>query len=289
MDAGLAIDIAHSPRRYQPVRHLAARFSRNASIPSTASWSSEVPRHRLGRAVVRRTQRPVDLRVERALAERDHRRAARNDPIGERLHGPVEASIGTTRLTSPQSSAVAASIVSPVSSISITRLRATLRTTPTAGVEQKTPTLIARQREARRIDGDGEVAHRHELAAGRRRDAVHARDHRLRQLRELDHRAAAAVEELALPRFVGVTAQLASRSCPAQKPLPSPAMTTARTSIARRDLIERAFERVEHRPRQRVVALAAVQRQRADAVARIGQHEGDDARLDGSVHGDWRI
>ena len=49
------------------------------------------------------------------------------------------ASAGTTRLTSPQATAVVASTGSPVSSISIARLRPTLRTTPTAGVEQKTP------------------------------------------------------------------------------------------------------------------------------------------------------
>ena len=53
----------------------------------------------------------------------------------------LRASRGTTRLTRPNSSAVAASIISPVRSISITLLRAMLRPTPTAGVVQKTPTF----------------------------------------------------------------------------------------------------------------------------------------------------
>src|SRR4051794_25974846 len=32
--------ISAGRHRYQPVRHLAARFSRNASMPSNASWST---------------------------------------------------------------------------------------------------------------------------------------------------------------------------------------------------------------------------------------------------------
>src|SRR5207237_6453773 len=61
-----------------------------------------------------------------------------------RVNPAIDASssaAGTARFTKPHASAVAASIGSPVSSISITRLRATLRTTPTAGVVQNTPTF----------------------------------------------------------------------------------------------------------------------------------------------------
>ena len=115
---------------------------------------------------------------------------------------------GTTRLTRPQASAVGASISSPVSSISITRLRATLRPTPTAGVEQNTPTLTPGSAKRRVVRGHREVAHRHELAAGGRRDAVDARDHRLRQPRQLLHHPAAGVEELALPVGVRMRAHL---------------------------------------------------------------------------------
>ena len=46
---------------------------------------------------------------------------------------------GTTRLTRPHASAVAASTGSPVSSISIARLRPTARTSGTIGVEQNSP------------------------------------------------------------------------------------------------------------------------------------------------------
>ena len=46
---------------------------------------------------------------------------------------------GTTRFTSPQSSAVRASTKSPVSSISIARFRPTARVSGTIGVEQKSP------------------------------------------------------------------------------------------------------------------------------------------------------
>src|SRR5215831_19087690 len=49
---------------------------------------------------------------------------------------------GATRLTRPHESAVPASMRSPVSSISIARLRGRLRDTPTPGVVQKMPLLI---------------------------------------------------------------------------------------------------------------------------------------------------
>src|SRR5574343_634939 len=52
------------------------------------------------------------------------------------------ASSGTTRLTSPLALASMASMKSPVSSISSAALRPRLRARPTAGVEQKRPTLM---------------------------------------------------------------------------------------------------------------------------------------------------
>src|SRR6476469_3222265 len=99
------------------------------------------------------------------------------------LTAASRSATGTTRLTSPQSSAVAASIVSPVSSISITRFRATLRTTPTAGVEQKTPTLMPG-------------------SAKRAVSAATARSH-------IDTSWQPAADEVALPRLVRMTAQFA--------------------------------------------------------------------------------
>src|SRR5579864_6358743 len=46
--------------------------------------------HHFGRDRIRIAERPVDLAIERALAEGHHRSAPRNDPIGEELHRAVE-------------------------------------------------------------------------------------------------------------------------------------------------------------------------------------------------------
>ena len=111
-------------------------------MPSAASGSSRLQAIASPAIVVGARQSIVDLPVEGALAQRDHGRTPGHDDVGEALRLRRRASAaGTTRLTSPQASAVGASIISPVSSISITRLRPILRATPTAGVEQKTPTF----------------------------------------------------------------------------------------------------------------------------------------------------
>src|SRR5690242_12040615 len=82
-----------------------------------------------------------------------------------------------TRFTSPFALASSASMNAPVTSISNAALRATLRDSATLGVEQNKPRLTpltANLASAR----DRQVAHRDELAARRRRDTLHARDHR---------------------------------------------------------------------------------------------------------------
>ena len=58
----------------------------------------------------------------------------------------------------------------------------------------------ARGGEARVVGGDGEIAGRHELAAGGGRDAVHLGDNGLRQAVDRHHQLAAGVEELARGR-----------------------------------------------------------------------------------------
>ncbi len=83
-------------------------------------------------------------------------------------------------MTESQSSAVSASMNSPVKSISAARLREMLRDSGTAGVEQKRPRLIPRGREARVVGGDREEL-RDQLAAGGGGDSVHGGDHRLGQ------------------------------------------------------------------------------------------------------------
>ena len=70
---------------------------------------------------------------------------------------------------------------SPVNSISNARLRDTLRETGTPGVAQKSPKLMPDVAKRASLGRDREVAGGDELAAGRGRDAVHARDDRLRQ------------------------------------------------------------------------------------------------------------
>ena len=92
--------------------------------------------------------------------------------------------------------AFSAETVSPVSSISIACLRETLRDSATIGVEQNSPMStpgVAKPASAR---GDGEIAARDELAAGRGRDALHRRDHRLGQGDDPLHHGAAGVHDL---------------------------------------------------------------------------------------------
>ena len=89
------------------------------------------------------------------------------------------SSSGTTRLTRPQSAAVAASIVSPVKASSAARLRPMLRATATIGVWQNSPPLppgVAKPAEAA---GHDQVAAGHQLAAGRRGQALHPGQHDL--------------------------------------------------------------------------------------------------------------
>ena len=80
----------------------------------------------------------IHLRIEGALARRElHRRL-----LGELPCQPVglrDETFGRHAVDQPQSSAWCASTMSPVSSISIARLRDTLRPTATPAVEQKKP------------------------------------------------------------------------------------------------------------------------------------------------------
>jgi hypothetical protein len=98
-----------------------------------------IARHRFAGDVVGRCERMIDLAVEGLLAERIV--AELRDRIIS-VNRRISASSllpGTTRLTSPRDCAVAASMGSPVSSISLACFRPMFRTTPTAGVEQNTP------------------------------------------------------------------------------------------------------------------------------------------------------
>ncbi|MFT3953089.1 MAG: hypothetical protein QM722_01255 [Piscinibacter sp.] len=68
-----------------------------------------------------------------------------------------------------------AAIISPVSSISMACLAATLRDSATIGVEQNRPILTPGVQNVAASDGNREVAGRDELAAGGGRDALRRR------------------------------------------------------------------------------------------------------------------
>jgi len=74
----------------------------------------------------------------------------------------------TTRFTSPRACACAASMNSPVTSISNAALRATLRDSGTLGVEQNSPEVNAADREPRGAGSYGQVALRGPAGSPRR-------------------------------------------------------------------------------------------------------------------------
>ena len=164
---------------------------------------------------------------------------------------------GTTRLTRPKSRAVAASIVSPVSSISIACLRDTLRDSATIGVEQNRPILTPGVQKvalvARRSPG------RSWRPAGSRRrwpapstsamtgfgcvtiDCISA------------EQAAMVSSKNALPRSASLRCAVISlRSWPAENTLPVAAMTMTRTVAVAAGRLERRLQRGDHGARQRV-------------------------------------
>ena len=141
---------------------------------------------KLAEITPRRARRPARGRGPSAGRRRACRRrrwpaAWRRSCAGQLVTSASSCSAGTTRFTRPHSSACCALIGSPVSSISMACLRCRLRPTATPGVEQKKPQVTPLVTNFAAVDGDGEVALRDELAAGRGGGALHARDHRLRQ------------------------------------------------------------------------------------------------------------
>ena len=72
-------------------------------------------------------------------------------------------------------------------------LRPTARVSATIGVEQNSPISTPGWRSAR-VGGDGEVAGRDQLAAGRGSDAVDLGDHRLWQVDDRQHQLGACAK-----------------------------------------------------------------------------------------------
>ena len=119
---------------------------------------------------------------------------------------------------------------------------------------------------------DGEVAGGHELAAGRRRDAVHARDHGLRQA--VDRPASApSRRRTARGSRRARSRPSPTRSCPAQKAGPSPRSTTTCTPVSAA-VAARTSRSSRISARERALRRSGpVQRHGAHA-GRVGDQEG---------------
>src|SRR5437588_1187746 len=126
--------------------------------------------------------------------------------------------------------------------------------------------------ELRRLGGDGEVALRDELAAGRGRRALHARDDRLRQRADRLHHAAALGEELLDLRPLLERADFLEIVAGAEAFSGSGQHDHTNSTIFR-DCIESSLQSFQHRAREQVHLLRSVHGQRADGVAIIAQQD----------------
>ena len=122
------------------VGHSGFRFSRNARDALVRVVDERVLDHHRAREAVRGPLVGALLLVERALAEREHRRARTGD-ARRRARPPRPRARRGARPGSrvPSRRRSAASIMSPVNSISSTRLRGIVRLIGTIGVEQNSP------------------------------------------------------------------------------------------------------------------------------------------------------
>src|SRR5437879_6395354 len=149
----------------------------------------------------------------------------------------------------------------------------------TGGRAEKAP-ADSRGGELRRLRGHRQVALRDELAAGRGRRALHARNDRLRQRGDRLHHPAALREQLLDLRllleradFFQIMAGAKAFSCSSQH--------HHTYFLIRNQRIKSGLKCVQHLARQQVHLLRAVHGQRADGVALIAQQE----RLSGLRNG----
>lgn len=104
--------------------------------PLRGIGQKQVAHHHFAGDVVGYCEGMIDLVGEGLLAETDRRRTPGQNNIGEPPNFGVQPADRNDRVDEPL---VAASMGSPVSSISIACFRPTFRTTATAGVEQNAP------------------------------------------------------------------------------------------------------------------------------------------------------
>ena len=104
--------------------------------------------------------------------------------------------------------AVSASIISPVSSISMACFAGTARLSATIGVEQKRPMFTPGVAKRAERAGDGEVAGGDELAPGGGGHAVDLGDHRMAMVDDREHQLGAPLEQLLAEAGVGIVTDL---------------------------------------------------------------------------------
>ena len=201
------------------------------------------------------------LRIERAFADATAAGLLAAITDASVRTAPSISAAGTTRLTRPNRARSARRQLARGRSSSV-RLRPMLRPTPTAGVLRSCPALIPAVRGGR-IGGHREIAIDDQLTSGSGRDAMHARDHRLRN-------PASASASFACTLRTGHAANRGRcgraspfKSWPAQNARPAPASDDARIACIRCNRVQRRIERRDHRGRQRVEAIAAIERQRS--------------------------
>src|SRR2546430_1452617 len=149
----------------------------------------------------------------------------------------------------------------------------------TGGRAEKAP-ADSRGGELRRLGGHRQVALRDELAAGRGRRALHARDDRLRQRGDRLHHPAALREQLLDLRLLLQRADFL-QVVPRTKAFSRPCQHHNTYFLIRNQGIKSGLKSLQHLARQQVHLLRAVHRERADGVALIAQQE----RLSGLRNG----
>ena len=198
------------------------------------------------------------------------------DALGELVGGRVELGGGTTRFTRPHSSAVAASIMSPVNSISSTRLRPIEREIGTIGVEQNRPMFTPGV--AKRAASDATA--RSHAATSWQPAAVATpptlRDHGLRDRVQALHQRDAGREQRAVELLAPVLDHLGDVVAGRERRARSFEHDDPRDRIGR-DRVERADERLHHFERQGVPPLGPV------------EHEPNDGRPQREPHGLGRL
>ena len=256
-------------------------------MPSAESGMREVLDHRPAGERIGLRQGRLDLRVERALADRDRRRRALGDLAGQRLRYGERIALGDDAVDEPEPLRLRRA-VEGAGQRHFHRMLPRNRA-PDRDQRRRTEETDsdAGQRETRFRSGDREIASGGQLAPGGRRDPLDRRDHRLWQRDDRLHQIAAALHQrrVVLRAPVGIVAM--------RPDLPQVVPRRKRRTFAgedddpdRRvggDRLERADQRLDHAEAQRVARGRRVERQRRDAGLVVAADEGRGRGFHGSV------